>query len=119
MHSSNQRFQTFQDIHNLYLDYLFIVYIFPVIRPNGDFPVKYGMRLNSEAKYVELKENLYELCGVNPSRLLVAEVACCQIRNFLVDDSKISSSTATELFAYELPDTSKVLEDSQSEKDAG
>lgn len=76
------------------------------------------MRLNSEAKYIELKETLYELCGVNPSRLLLAEVASCQIRNFLADDCKINTSTATELFAYELPVTNEVLEDNKSEKDA-
>lgn len=78
------------------------------------------MRLNSEAKYLELKENLYELCRVNPIRLLLAEIASCQIRNFLPDDSKINPSTATELFAYELPDTiSTVLEDAKSDKVPG
>lgn len=77
------------------------------------------MRLNSEAKYIELKENLYELCGVKPNRLLLAEVASCQIRNFLLDDNKINPGTATELFAYELPDTSKTVENNKSENGSG
>lgn len=88
-----------------------------VIRPNGDYPVKYGMRLNSEAKYIELKEMLYDLCGVHPSRLLLAEVASCQIRIFLADDCKINTSTATELFAYEMPVSNEIVEDNKSEKD--
>lgn len=90
-----------------------------MIRPNGDYPVKYGMRLNSEAKYLDLKETLFELCGVNPKRLLVAEVASCQIRNFLPDDVKINTSTATELYAYELPDTNADMEDTIPEKGGG
>lgn len=90
-----------------------------MIRPNGEYPVKYGMRLNSEAKYIELKETLYELCGVKPNRLLLAEVASCQIRNFLLDDNKINPSTATELFAYELPDSSKTIENNKSENGLG
>lgn len=77
------------------------------------------MRLNSEAKYLELKENLFELCGVNPKRLLVAELASCQIRNFLPDDAKIITNTATELYAYELPDTNAEMDDTLSEKGAG
>lgn len=74
-----------------------------VIRLSGETPVKYGLRLNSEAKYIELKEHLQKLCDIPASRLLLAEVAYSQIRQILTDDCRINPGTATEIFAYELP----------------
>ncbi|KRT78925.1 Peptidase, partial [Oryctes borbonicus] len=74
-----------------------------VIRLNGDVPIKYGLRLNSEAKYYELKQQLQNLCNIPPERLSLAEVASSQIKQFLGDDNKIISGSATELYAYELP----------------
>ncbi|XP_076255455.1 ubiquitin specific protease 32 isoform X3 [Rhynchophorus ferrugineus] len=74
-----------------------------VVRLNGECPIKYGLRLNSEAKYGELKEQLSDLCCVEPKRLLLAEVASCQVRSLLPDENRINPSTACELFAYELP----------------
>lgn len=71
---------------------------------NGSTPIKYGLRLNSEAKYLELKEQLYKLCGIAPERLLLAEVAYSQIRQVLYDENRINPNTATELYAYELPE---------------
>lgn len=76
---------------------------FTVIRLNGEVPAKYGLRLNSEAKYFELKQQLQSLCGIPPERLLLAEVACSQIKQFLGDEQRIMSGSATELYAYELP----------------
>lgn len=70
---------------------------------NGDIPVKYGMRLNSEAKYFELKQHLETLCDIPPDRLLLAEVAYSQIKLLLHDENRINPGTATELYAYELP----------------
>lgn len=74
-----------------------------VVRLNGQSPIKYGLRLNSEAKYGELKERLSELCHVDDKRLLLAEVANCQVKSLLPDEGRINPSTALELFAYELP----------------
>lgn len=74
-----------------------------VIRLNGDTPIKYGLRLNSEAKYAELKDHLEKLCNIPASRLLLAEVASSQIRQVLHDDVRINVNSATEIFAYELP----------------
>lgn len=71
--------------------------------------------MNSEAKYLELKEQLYELCGIKPSHLLLAEVAYCQIRTLLTDETRINPVTATELYAYEIPENHKedlLVEDS-------
>nr|CAI5835190.1 unnamed protein product [Callosobruchus analis] len=89
-----------------------------VVRLDGEVPVKYGMRLNSEAKYLELKEQLYELCGVRPDRLLLAEVACCQVRCLLDDDQKVNPATATEIFAYEVPDVGDVVPKAEIDIDA-
>lgn len=74
-----------------------------MIRLNGDIPTKYGLRLNSEAKYYELKQQLQSLCNIPPEQLSLAEVACSQIKQFLGDDNRIMSGSATELYAYELP----------------
>ncbi|CAH1110200.1 unnamed protein product [Psylliodes chrysocephalus] len=80
-----------------------------VVRLNGECPNKYGMRLQSEAKYIELKEQLYTICGIKPERLLVAEIASSQISNIPSDEAKINPTTAMELYAYELPETIKVI----------
>lgn len=82
---------------------------FTVVRLNGECPNKYGMRLQSEAKYIELKEQLYTICGIKPERLLVAEIASSQISNIPSDEAKINPTTAMELYAYELPETIKVI----------
>ena len=74
-----------------------------MIRLNGDIPIKYGLRLNSEAKYSELKQQLYTLCDILPDRLLLAEVAYSQIKQTLSDDSRIIQGSAMEIYAYELP----------------
>ncbi|XP_060533981.1 ubiquitin carboxyl-terminal hydrolase 32 isoform X2 [Cylas formicarius] len=93
-----------------------------VVRLDGGGPIKYGLRLNSDAKYGELKERLSELCDVDPSRLLLVEVASCQVKELLPDDAKINAATATELYAYELPVESDVVEndaDNDTDVDAG
>lgn len=73
------------------------------------------MRLNSEAKYYELKQQLQTLCNIPPERLTLAEVASSQIKQFLGDENRIMNCNATELYAYELPcnreDPVKVDED--------
>lgn len=63
-----------------------------VVRLNGECPIKYGLRLNSEAKYGELKEQLSDLCRVEPKRLLLAEVASCQVRKKLKIKYKITET---------------------------
>jgi ubiquitin carboxyl-terminal hydrolase 6/32 len=74
-----------------------------VILLDGSVPVKYGLRLNSESKYWDMKKNLSEMCNLEPERMLVAELANSQIRTILPNDHKIKPSTACELYIYELP----------------
>lgn len=75
-----------------------------VIPLNGKCPVKYGLRLNSESKYIELKQQLEKLCNIESYRLLLAELQLCQIKSIISDDLRINPTTATQLYAYELPD---------------
>lgn len=88
-----------------------------VICLNGDIPIKYGLRLNSEAKYIELKDNLEKLCNIPSNRLLLAEVASSQIRQILNDDLRINVNSAIELFAYELPAIGIVQHDNHAEEE--
>lgn len=72
---------------------------------DGSVPIRYGLRLHSEAKYKNLKRALSELCGncVEPELMLCCEVAESQLRCILPDEMKIKPATATELYVYELP----------------
>lgn len=98
-----------------------------VVRLDGQVPVRYGIRLNSEARsvyniciiimdafeylifrYSVLKESLFKVCGVPAQRLVLTEMADSQIRAVLADGKKVKPSTALDLMAYELD--SSVLE---------
>lgn len=47
---------------------------------DGHQPVKYGLRLEMDEKYQQLKEELADLCNVPASRLLIVEVYASNIR---------------------------------------
>uniref|UniRef100_A0A182JE81 ubiquitinyl hydrolase 1 n=1 Tax=Anopheles atroparvus TaxID=41427 RepID=A0A182JE81_ANOAO len=70
---------------------------------DGSVPVKYGLRLNSEMRYWDLKKQLSELCGLDPEQMLVSELSNSQIRFILPNEHRIKPSTACELYVYELP----------------
>lgn len=53
---------------------------------------------------MELKQQLTQLCKIRTDRLLLAELASSQIKQSLSDDVRINPDTATELYAYEVPD---------------
>lgn len=67
-------------------------------------PTKYGLRLNSEAKYFDLKRKLASLCYLNPNFMLICEVWNSQIRHSFPDEDKIKPSSAKELYVYQLPE---------------
>ena len=48
--------------------------VFAVVRLNEPHAVKYGLCLNIDDKYRDLKKQLSVLCGVPASRLLLVEV---------------------------------------------
>lgn len=47
---------------------------------DGRQPVKYGLKMEIDDRYSQLKEELSSLCGIPTSRLLLAEVASSLIR---------------------------------------
>nr|XP_049699105.1 ubiquitin carboxyl-terminal hydrolase 32 isoform X1 [Helicoverpa armigera] len=70
---------------------------------DGSVPIKYGVRVNSEGTYLDLKKKLSELCGLAPESMLIVEVSGATIGRVLEDSAKISAASACELYAYELP----------------
>ncbi|XP_058129653.1 ubiquitin carboxyl-terminal hydrolase 32 [Anopheles coustani] len=70
---------------------------------DGSVPVKYGLRLNSEMRYWDLKKQLSDLCGLDPEQMLVSELSNSQIRFILPNEHRIKPSSACELYVYELP----------------
>jgi ubiquitin carboxyl-terminal hydrolase 6/32 len=78
-------------------------YHFTVTLLDGSTPIKYGLRLNSETKYWDLKKQLSPLCLLDAEQMIICELKGSQIKLVLNDDQKIKPSTAFELFVYELP----------------
>ncbi|XP_053671807.1 ubiquitin carboxyl-terminal hydrolase 32 [Anopheles nili] len=76
---------------------------------DGSVPIKYGLRMNSDSKYWDLKKNLCEMCGLEPDQMLICELSNSQIRFVLANEHRIKPSTACELYVYELPKIDSVL----------
>lgn len=70
---------------------------------DGSVPIKYGLRLNSECKYWDLKNQLSPMCALEADRMLICELAGSQIKCILPSDQRIKPNTAFELYAFELP----------------
>uniref|UniRef100_W4VR89 ubiquitinyl hydrolase 1 n=1 Tax=Corethrella appendiculata TaxID=1370023 RepID=W4VR89_9DIPT len=70
---------------------------------DGSVPIKYGLRLNSESRYYDLKHKMIELCGLQPEQMLICELSNSQIKLILTNELKLKPRTATELYIYELP----------------
>lgn len=70
---------------------------------DGSRPVKYGVRLNSDCNYWDLKNHLVAMCGLDPHRMLICELSNSQIKCILPNEQKIKPATAAELYVYELP----------------
>ncbi|KAG8282223.1 Ubiquitin carboxyl-terminal hydrolase 32 [Homalodisca vitripennis] len=51
-----------------------------VLRLDGSVPTKYGLRLNMDDKYANLKQNLSTLCNIPPSYMKLAELTGSQIK---------------------------------------
>lgn len=70
---------------------------------DGTLPTKYGLRLNSESRYIDLKTELSALCHLDASLMLVCELLHSQIRCTLMDGQKLKVSSAVDLYVYEVP----------------
>jgi len=49
---------------------------------NGSLPTKYGLRLNIDEKYAQLKKQLSELCGIPAEEMLLVELLGASVRVF-------------------------------------
>ncbi|XP_051966292.1 ubiquitin carboxyl-terminal hydrolase 32-like isoform X2 [Xyrauchen texanus] len=74
-----------------------------VIKLDGSTPVRYGLRLNMDEKYMGLKKQLSELCSMKPEQILLAEVLTSNIKNFPQDNQKVRHSANGFLCAFEIP----------------
>ncbi|XP_068211640.1 ubiquitin carboxyl-terminal hydrolase 32 isoform X1 [Palaemon carinicauda] len=93
-----------------------------VIKLDGSVPVKYGLRLNSEGRYVDVKQQLYLLTGIPPHQIMLSELSNAQIKCIHMDEGRVRSVSGTVLFGYELPSpssshTSEVRAASRSARD--
>ncbi|KAL4719287.1 hypothetical protein ACJJTC_005160 [Scirpophaga incertulas] len=68
---------------------------------DGSVPVRYGVRVNTDGTYLDLKQNLSKLCALPPESILLVELAGSQIGRVLGDSAKVRPHC--ELVAYQLP----------------
>ncbi|XP_054718622.1 ubiquitin carboxyl-terminal hydrolase 32-like [Uloborus diversus] len=85
-----------------------------VIRLDGSKPIKYGLQLNHDDKYINLKEQLGKLCGLTPQQLLIAEVSDATFKSIPADEQRIKIIPGSSFFAYELYN----LQETASEEEA-
>lgn len=74
-----------------------------VSRLDGSDPIKYGVRLNSECKYWDLKHHLAPMCGLDAKSMLLCQLEGSQIKCILANEMKINANSSQSLYAYELP----------------
>ena len=78
-----------------------------VTKLDGSCPIKYGIRLNSECKYWDLKNQLNPMCSIDPKSLLLCQLEGSQIKCILANEMKINANSSHSLYAYELPKSEK------------
>ncbi|XP_061382130.1 ubiquitin carboxyl-terminal hydrolase 32 isoform X2 [Danaus plexippus] len=101
--SESVRFDTFNMLSLPLPMESYVCAIVRVVLLDGSVPTKYGVRVNSEGTYMDLKEKLSELCGLSPDLMLLVALSGATIGRVLESDNKVSAAIARELVAYELP----------------
>lgn len=76
-----------------------------IMRLDGSCPIKYGVRLNSECKYWDLKNHLAPMCDIGPRSILLCQLEGSQVKCILANEQRINANTSHSLYAYELPKT--------------
>ncbi|XP_069942664.1 ubiquitin carboxyl-terminal hydrolase 32 isoform X4 [Cherax quadricarinatus] len=74
-----------------------------VVKLDGSVPVKYGLRLNSDSRYYDVKQHLHILTGIPPHQIMLSELANAQIKYIPMDEGRVRTVSGSALFAYELP----------------
>lgn len=90
-----------------------------VIKLDGSCPFKYGLRLNSESKYWDLKNHLALLSNLDPHSLLLCHIEAAQIKSLYSNHQKINPMSSLALYAYELPKFIDSPEKSRNSIDIG
>lgn len=64
-----------------------------MIRQDGSTPTKYGVTLDMEAKYSDLKTNLSQLCKLESQNLILVDIVQAQFKvvKFIQSIKRISS----------------------------
>ncbi|XP_037289082.2 ubiquitin specific protease 32 isoform X1 [Rhipicephalus microplus] len=74
-----------------------------VVRLDGSMPIRYGLQLNPDERYLSVKQQLSPLCGLAPQQLLLAEVWGAVVRALLPDDRRVQAMTGgVALYAYQV-----------------
>ncbi|XP_071551468.1 ubiquitin carboxyl-terminal hydrolase 32 isoform X3 [Panulirus ornatus] len=93
-----------------------------VVKLDGSVPVKYGLRLNSDSRYYDVKQHLHILTSIPPHQIMLSELANAQIKYIPMDEGRVRAVSGSALFAYELPSptschTNEVRSASRSARD--
>nr|XP_018670070.1 ubiquitin carboxyl-terminal hydrolase 32 [Ciona intestinalis] len=88
--------------NSMYLDVI-------VIRLDGEIPVRFGLRLNMDDTFVEVRKHLAEKCKISMEAVLLSEVLGATIKSFLQDNLKVRSLSIGNIYAYEIPPPVKAI----------
>uniref|UniRef100_A0A224Z2Y2 Ubiquitin carboxyl-terminal hydrolase 32 n=1 Tax=Rhipicephalus zambeziensis TaxID=60191 RepID=A0A224Z2Y2_9ACAR len=74
-----------------------------VVRLDGSMPIRYGLQLNPDERYLSVKQQLSPLCGLAPQQLLLAEVWGAVVRALLPDERRVQAMAGgVGLYAYQV-----------------
>jgi ubiquitin carboxyl-terminal hydrolase 6/32 len=90
-----------------------------VTKLDGSCPIKFGLRLNSDSKYWDLKNHLAPLSNLDPHSLLICHIENAQIKCVFANGHKINPISSLALYAYELPKSFDSPEKSKSSVESG
>jgi len=57
-----------------------LVFLFSVIRQDGSVPLKYGLTLQSEARFSLIRVRLSRLCGIPQNSLILVDISQSQLK---------------------------------------
>jgi ubiquitin carboxyl-terminal hydrolase 6/32 len=77
-----------------------------VIRQDGSVPVKYGLTMDMEAKYSDIKPCLSKLCKIPAGSLILVDIVQSQFRVTSNVEQKLKGLNGSCIFAYEFPSLS-------------
>uniref|UniRef100_H2ZLM9 Ubiquitin carboxyl-terminal hydrolase 32 n=1 Tax=Ciona savignyi TaxID=51511 RepID=H2ZLM9_CIOSA len=88
--------------NSMYLDVI-------VIRLNEEIPVRYGLRLNMDDTFAEVRKHLADKCKISMDAVLLTEVLGATIKTFLQDNLKVRSVSVGNIYAFEIPAPVKAI----------